>query len=48
MHEQRAVMGITPIYMGSTHASRQCFVTLRDHPHIHGEHLKKLILILTQ
>ena len=31
---------ITPIYMGSTGGFYDIVVTVRDHPHIHGEHLK--------
>ena len=35
---QHRPTGITPIYMGSTGASRQGTGMVRDHPHIHGEH----------
>ncbi len=31
-------LGITPIYMGSTHARPYLHPDVRDHPHIHGEH----------
>ena len=31
---------ITPIYMGSTRVSKSTRSANRDHPHIHGEHLK--------
>ena len=31
---------ITPIYMGSTQLSGKLVVSEKDHPHIHGEHLK--------
>ena len=31
--------GITPIYMGSTNRPRNSGQLVRDHPHIHGEHL---------
>ena len=34
--------GITPIYMGSTSAVRPVLTRSKDHPHIHGEHLKVL------
>ena len=32
------VAGITPIYMGSTHARPSPAHSAGDHPHIHGEH----------
>ena len=33
--------GITPIYMGSTHPHRAIRPLRWDHPHIHGEHIKR-------
>ena len=33
--------GITPIYMGSTQIVKQALTNLGDHPHIHGEHIKR-------
>ncbi len=35
----RGRFGITPIYMGSTTLRVHIASPLRDHPHIHGEHL---------
>ena len=33
--------GITPIYMGSTRNASTVGLRVRDHPHIHGEHIKR-------
>ena len=38
------VMGITPIYMGSTSLSAFSTGIFEDHPHIHGEHTYRTML----
>ena len=34
------VLGITPIYMGSTPSLIIMVLQMEDHPHIHGEHCR--------
>ena len=38
--------GITPIYMGSTSLARLLPSLSRDHPHIHGEHLVPMDVVV--
>ena len=42
--ETNSLLGITPIYMGSTYLPYARMTRRWDHPHIHGEHMKSLKL----
>ena len=39
--QRKLIIGITPIYMGSTKSPEYQSLLKEDHPHIHGEHIKR-------